>query len=461
MAGGLLQLATAYGQQNIYLNSNPQITHFKRVYKTHTNFSMESIAVQFNRTNVNVYEYTLLKAKIDRNADLVGQIYFSFDIPDIVSDNANRFRWIENFAEAMIEEVYITIGGNRIDQQNGEYIHIMNQLTYGVDKRDVYNRMIGNTIEYTNPEQYYLAQNYLAQVPLQYRVGNEYPISNDPSRPSIRARRIHLPLTFWFNLDLSAALPLISLQFSEVEIVFNIRPISHLYKLWYKRDGALGFYAPDLTNPKHLLHNFVFNANRRYMTTTSTLDIRASLEVNYVYLDQTERMYFAYKPIEYLIQQVRIIPKTSLADTNVLELVLSNPVKEIIWVCKRNDISIWNSWLDYTDRQRNIMTSARVLFNGMERLTEKPWEYFNYVQPFQHHKGCGKNGIFVYSFSITPEDHIQPSGSCNMSRVNKIHVGLNLIPPTSKNYGYDAYFYVTNYNILRISNGLAGTVYVL
>jgi hypothetical protein len=422
---------------------------------------MESISVSLNRTDANIYDATILRAKIDRNADLISQMYFVFELPDILCDNLWRFRWIENLAEAMIDDIYITIGGNKIDRQNGEWIHIQNMLTYGHDKRDIYNKMTGNTIEFTNPEQYYFMQNYYGQVPLQQRLGNEYPISNDPSKPSIRGRTMYLPLTFWFNLDLASALPLISLQYSDIELFIQLKPIYNLYRLSYKRSGILNYYAPDISKPDQLLPKFVSNANKQYLISDTVLDIKARLEVNYIFLDQTERMFFAYKPIEYLINQVSIIPMYSLTTSNVLELVLSNPVKEIIWVLKRNDIGIWNTWFDFTDKMRNIMTSTNILFNGMERLNDKTWEYYCYVQPYQHHRGCQKDGIYVYSFSIMPDDLVQPTGSCNMSQINKIQMAMNLNIPTNQYYKYDVNFYVTNYNILRIANGLGGTVYTL
>lgn len=460
MAGGLLQLA-AYGQANIYLNTNPQITNFKSVYKTHTNFSMESIRVELNRTDVSINDRTILRAKIDRNADLIGQMYLVIQLPDIISDNLWRFRWIENLAEALIHDVYVTIGGNKIDQQNGEWMHILNNLTYGNDRREVYNKMIGNIPELTNPEHYYYMQNYAYRTPMQNRVGNDYPVSLDPTRPSIRSRTLHIPFSFWFNTDLAKALPLISLQYSEVEVVVTLNPMYYLYRLSYKKSGIINNYAPDKTNPDHNLYNFVSNANDQYMTTTATLDLKARLELNYIYLDQKERMFFAYKPVEYLINQLTILPITSLSRTNILELVLSNPVKELIWICRRNDVSIWNTWFDFTDKMRNIMTTARILFNGMERLSEKSWEYYAYVQPFQHHSGCNKDGIYNYSFSINPEDLNQPTGSCNMSKINKVQIGLNTIAPLSPYYDYDICFYVINYNILRIANGLGGNVYTL
>jgi Large eukaryotic DNA virus major capsid protein len=245
------------------------------------------------------------------------------------------------------------------------------------------------------------------------------------------------------------------LQYSDVQIVVTLNPIAHIYKLFYTKYGIPNFYAPDLTNSAHELSNF---AN---MNTTSILDIQANLEVNYIFLDNKERNFFAFKPIEYLINQVRIIPFIELTDVNTLELVLSNPVKEILWVCKRNDMSQWNNWFDFTDKTRNIMTTATILFNGMERLKQKSWEYFTYLQPFQHHTGgCPKDGIYMYSFSINPEE-FQPSGSCNMSKINKVQINMTCNAPTNEFYNYSASFYVTNYNILKISNGMGGNVFVL
>lgn len=47
MAGGLIQIAT-YGNQDLYLTGNPEITFFKVVYRRHTNFAIESIRVAFD-----------------------------------------------------------------------------------------------------------------------------------------------------------------------------------------------------------------------------------------------------------------------------------------------------------------------------------------------------------------------------------------------------------------------------
>ena len=58
MVGGLIQLAV-YGNEDIYLTGNPQITYFKSIYRRHTNFSMENLRVQFTGDRGNLdYSFT-------------------------------------------------------------------------------------------------------------------------------------------------------------------------------------------------------------------------------------------------------------------------------------------------------------------------------------------------------------------------------------------------------------------
>ena len=85
MPGGLIQL-NAYGAQNQYLNGNPQMTFFKSVYRRYTNFAIENIRLELDGPNELSMEKTCtLRAKIDRNGDLISKMYFSFNLPDILS----------------------------------------------------------------------------------------------------------------------------------------------------------------------------------------------------------------------------------------------------------------------------------------------------------------------------------------------------------------------------------------
>lgn len=151
------------------------------------------------------------------------------------------------------------------------------------------------------------------------------------------------------------------------------------------------------------------------------------------------------------------IDRYSLGENNIFDLVLQNPVKEFIWVFKRNDLKSTNNWFDFLDKEVPILKQAKFMFNGLDRMDNKDEAYYNYVQPYQHHYGC-KDGVYVYSFSLFA-DEFQPSGSCNMSRINKIQFACILKNPPSNEYSYDLTIYAVSYNFLKITSGLAGVVF--
>lgn len=465
MGAGIMQLLF-FGQQDIYLKSNPSITFFKKVFNTHSNFAMESIKVDFNKTDTFIYEKTILKVKIPRHADLVSQMYLALELPEIISDNVMNFRWIPNIGEAIIDNYYVSIGGSIIDKQYGEYLHIQNALSFNANKRDVFDRMSGNVVRMTNPEQYTHSVNNMSAPHLRYRVASTYPtytpydLQNPGAyKPSIPTRKIFIPLTFWFNRDIGNALPLVSLQYSEVELTIELRPWIELYQLFYNKGGVLGYYAPSPNIEAHQMKNFVSNVPKTALVSDQVIDSRCYLEANYIYLDNMERSYFALKPLDYLIDQVIRVERSGLKETTVIDLVLQNPVKEIIWVCMRSDQHLKNSWFDYLDQNEKIMESAKIVFNGLDRIDDKDESYYNYVQPFQHHTGNTKDGLYLYSFAMNPEEY-QPSGSVNASRINTIQLQMKTRPlPSSSSYSYDSVFYIVSHNFLRISSGLAGVVY--
>ena len=96
----------------------------------------------------------------------------------------------------------------------------------------------------------------------------------------------------------------------------------------------------------------------------------------------------------------------------------------------------------------------------MNAKSIQPGKYFNYVQSYQHHKIIPNDGINLYSFSINPEDH-QPSGTCNMSRIDHANLYVNYDDYVMNNLtNTQVSVYTINYNILRIMNGLGGLAYI-
>ena len=236
---------------------------------------------------------------------------------------------------------------------------------------------------------------------------------------------LYIPLEFWFCRNPGLALPLIALQYHEVKINIEFSALSELTD-----ETGLSLSA-------------------------------ASLYVDYIYLDTDERRRFAQVSHEYLIEQVQFTGDESVSSvSNKIKLNFNHPCKELVWVVQR-DNSIGNSptvgRFDYTDGTENPVLIAKLQLNGHDRFSERMGRYFNLVQPYQHHTNVPKTGINVYSFGLKPEEH-QPSGTCNMSRIDNATLQLTL---TSETVGTDAKVrvYATNYNVLRIMSGMGGLAY--
>jgi hypothetical protein len=109
---------------------------------------------------------------------------------------------------------------------------------------------------------------------------------------------------------------------------------------------------------------------------------------------------------------------------------------------------------------QNCVWAAKLLLNGHDRFSERKGTYFNFVQPYQHHTNIPDSpGINVYSFALKPEEH-QPSGTCNMSRIDNATLLLTVHPDiASSNLIKKLRVYAVNYNVLRIMSGMGGLAY--
>ena len=169
MGGGLMQLV-AYGAQDIYLTGNPQITFFKVVYRRHTNFSMETIQQTINGTPSDGGSSTVT---ISRNGDLVSKVYITNASTGITQGSA------------LLDQVELEIGGQRIDRQYKEWMNIWTELSTPASKASGFKTMVSD----------------------HGSTGGNSGVSN-----------LFLPLHFWFCRNPGLALPLIALQYHEVKL---------------------------------------------------------------------------------------------------------------------------------------------------------------------------------------------------------------------------------------------------
>ena len=108
---------------------------------------------------------------------------------------------------------------------------------------------------------------------------------------------------------------------------------------------------------------------------------------------------------------------------------------------------------------QNPVVTAKLQLNGQDRFSEREGTYFDLVQPYQHHTRNPDTGINVYSFALRPEEH-QPSGTCNMSRIDNATLQLVLSSNAiSGDNTAKVRVYATNYNVLRVMSGMGGLAY--
>jgi len=137
---------------------------------------------------------------------------------------------------------------------------------------------------------------------------------------------------------------------------------------------------------------------------------------------------------------------------------------------KVNDVFItqFNNYGLRLDGTGNCVSTVQLKFNGHDRFNQREGNYFNYVQPYQHHTRTPSDGINVYSFGLHPEQH-QPTGTANLSRIDSTR--LNIVYSdiySSQRMGQfsvdfttntKVYLFVVNYNVLRIMSGMGGLAY--
>ena len=338
MAGGLMQLV-AYGAQDVFLTGTPEITFWKVSYRRHTNFAMESIEQTFSGQADFGRRVT---CTISRNGDLCYRTYLQVTLPEINQSMSNYARWLDFPGEQLIAQVEVEIGGQRIDRQYGDWMHIWNQLTMSSEQRRGYFKMIGNTTQLT-----YITDPGFAAI--------SGPCASTGSVNQVCAPRnalpettLYIPLQFWFAKNPGLSLPLIALQYHEVKINLDIRPIGECLWAVSSLTGSTGATV---------------SSSMAYQQSL----VAASLYVDYIFLDTDERRKMAQNPHEYLFEQVQFTGDESVgSSSNKIKLNFNHPCKELIWVVQPD------ANVDYCAS----LTSGSILFNT---LGAQPFNYTDAV----------------------------------------------------------------------------------
>jgi hypothetical protein len=370
MSGGITQLV-AIGAQDAHLVGNPEVSFFRSTYKRHTNFSqtVERQVIQGNVSNGGTST-----VRFERKGDLLGYVYLSMndggssvdlrdltgplpiniDPLDLIADR--QAKWTD-----LVKKVELLIGGQVIDDQDAVFS--------------------------TN-----LASELFAQNLTKSKNGTQ--------------QTAFYPLRFFFCENWQSSLPLVALQYHDVEIRIT----------W-------GDYAASAYK-------------------TPGTPVRWDCYASFTYLDTAERTDFANNPQNMLIYQVQ---KAIASQSKVQELVFNHPIKFIT----SSNIS--------TDTKTGVFSPSnkiKLQLNGTDIADFKfAAPHFTTVTTYYHvpYDDDNTNDLFVYPFCLDTSK-LQPTGTLNFSRLDSARI-------VSQNDNIVDDVYACNYNILRIQNGMGGLMY--
>ena len=197
MPGGEVQLV-AYGEENIYLNNDPQITFFKVVYRRYTNFSIETVQTNF------IYQANFgkkISCEVSKLGDLIHKMWLVIELPDIpilydltnTVDNKLKFAWARKIAYVLIDYVELEISGQVISKMWGEWLNVLDELNY-TNFNSSLNQYIGNLPEIYIPK---------------------------TTSKGVKSYILHIPMYFWFCNNSGLALPILCLEYNTIR--FNIQ----------------------------------------------------------------------------------------------------------------------------------------------------------------------------------------------------------------------------------------------
>jgi len=391
MPGGLLNLV-AIGQENVLLTGNPKKTFFTCSYKKHTNFGLQRFRIDYKgQKTLSFDKETVFDFKIPRYADLLNDTYVTLNLPDIWSpifdcssnsetDTSNnyipyQFQWCKHLGAKMIREISITSGGLILSNYSGEWLYNCIERDE-TGKKELWNKMIGHEPRFYDP----------ASVN-----GGFYPNAKyhkNGCEPSIKGRKLYIPLMSWFCNNPKSALPLIAIQYQEISIRITFNPIKDVFTIMdlpsttnilkdisnvfinYNEKDIKGEWPKSVNNkdirraplPGNDYDNFwIFLQQPPLNSTDSTgviddryikkneWNVDLHLLGTYIFLSHDERECFAASNHDYLIKQIYEHDFENITGSTRVDILARNMVSNLIFRFRRSDVGLRNEWYNYSN----------------------------------------------------------------------------------------------------------------
>ena len=368
MTGGLLNIVS-YGNQNVILNSNPKKSFFKTTYAKYTNFGMQKFRIDFTgQRNLRMSEESRFTFTVPRYAELLMDTYLVVTLPTIWSPiyppiacddvwHPYEFRWIENLGTQMIKEITFSVGGQTLQRVTGKYLLAQVQRDLNGTKRFLYDSMTGGTAELNDPANFSGRNGTYPNV--------YYNTSQQGPEPSIRGRKLYIPLNAWFCNNSRAAFPLVALQYNELQIDVTMRPVRDLF---VTRDvthpaatpaevARAPFIQPNFNEQEYQFYRFLQPPPAADIATSDVYDDKRTdwnadvhLLSTYCFLSAEESRVFASQEQKYLLKEAYEWEYKNITGSHRVELQNTmGMVATWMLLFQRSDINLRNQWSNYTN----------------------------------------------------------------------------------------------------------------
>lgn len=494
MGAGILQLEL-FGAQDVYLTGNPQITFFKTVYKRHTKFTIESIQHNFNKVPTFGDKVSV---KIPKNADLIHNMEIQVTIPEVSVSGSEQYRWLNWLGHVLVDYVTINIGPTEVDKQYGAWMHIWNELTRTSGHQAGYANLVGNVPKLVQSSSG-VVPSVILYIPLQFWFCRNPGLA----LPLVALQHHDVTVTVKFN-DKANCYWQSSSGRTPGDFSSAYLFVDHVYLDTKERRKFAH------TNLEYLIEQVQVNRNNTISQNTTSQNIKidgfnhpvkelvwvvqkdniitASDMTNYGgqqwfnFTDAIDKTYFSGTPQDPLGGGIGTaafggagfpynMPMSGFANSNgTVSAGVSSNVGVNIGALTFNDLfgdadsfnqsRAWTADIDVFDSGENCVSTAKIQLNGQDITQSREGRYYNLLQPLKYHTNTPATGINLYSFSLKPEDH-QPSGTCNFSELDSATLVLNFTTNTTSDSAAKAHVYATNYNILKISNGMGALAYAI
>lgn len=363
MSAALIELVSV-GAQDVYITGNPEVSFFRQSYKRYTNFAMKPERMDYIGTFGASNEVVI---PIRSKGDLMSYIWIEGTNISNTETNTDGF-FSADAANPTTFELWI--GGQKVSELDSLFIQGVHNPLMRDNTAKASCAVTLNTAKVNHGKNYFM-------------------------------------IPFFFGEDFTKCLPLVALQYHDVELRIKCR------------DG----YTP-LERPK------VYG--------------------NYIYLDTDERKFFTEREHEMLITQTQYQISSNTA-TEIDLTYFNHPVKSLHLVSGNATAANWD--LQFTFQKSSLYINGVALFEETSNV------YHHNVVPEMHCTDLPDDVIddlatFSWPFCLTMSK-MQPTGTLNFSRID--NAKLSLMTPSGGNQLHRVY--AVNYNILRIKNGMAGVAF--